>query len=102
RVGVSFTQSQKDLIASLMKTGDVAGAQKVILAELGKEFGGSALASTKSFDGQMVVLKETFNNVLQVLGDALMPVLTDLMNWLSSPAVLSAIQSIASGLGTGI
>ena len=44
RVGVTFTEDQKKVIESLVQTGDVAGAQKVILDELGKEFGGSAEA----------------------------------------------------------
>jgi len=39
RVGVVFTQAQKDQITALMKSGDTIGAQKVILAELNTEFG---------------------------------------------------------------
>ncbi|MEO7836977.1 MAG: hypothetical protein ABIS21_04990, partial [Acidimicrobiales bacterium] len=45
RVGVTFTAQQKAVIKSLVDTGDVAGAQKVILAELNREFGGSAQAA---------------------------------------------------------
>src|SRR5258708_919310 len=42
RVGVTFTQGQKDAIKAMMDTGNMAGAQGVILKELSKEFGGSA------------------------------------------------------------
>lgn len=44
RVGVTFTQQQKDQIRAMAEAGDVAGAQKLIIAELQKEFGGSAKA----------------------------------------------------------
>jgi phage-related minor tail protein len=42
RVGVSFTDQQKEMITTMQEAGDVAGAQGVILDELSKEFGGSA------------------------------------------------------------
>lgn len=42
RVGVGFTQDQKEQIKTLVETGDKMGAQKIILAELTAEFGGSA------------------------------------------------------------
>lgn len=45
RVGVTFTEDQKKVIETLVETGDVAGAQKIILKELKKEFGGSAEAA---------------------------------------------------------
>jgi hypothetical protein len=38
RVGVTFTEEQKATIESMVKMGDVAGAQKLILAELAREF----------------------------------------------------------------
>jgi hypothetical protein len=44
RVGVTFTDQQKAQVKALMDTGDVMGAQKVILRELEREFGGSAAA----------------------------------------------------------
>jgi phage-related minor tail protein len=46
RVGVSFTEEQKKAVEALMETGNVADAQKVILGELERQFGGSASAAT--------------------------------------------------------
>jgi phage-related minor tail protein len=40
RSGVSFTEDQQKMIKSLVEAGDAAGAQKIILQELNKEFGG--------------------------------------------------------------
>ena len=45
RVGIAFSQSQEDVIKKLVETGKTAEAQKVILEELGREFGGSAKAA---------------------------------------------------------
>jgi hypothetical protein len=75
RVGVTFSEDQKALIKSMVETGDVAGAQQIILNELGKEFGGSAAAAVDTFAGQQIVLAEQFKNVQQSLGESLMPVL---------------------------
>ncbi|MDP9183851.1 MAG: hypothetical protein M3P04_13885, partial [Actinomycetota bacterium] len=48
RVGVSFTAQQKKQVAAMVKSGDTLGAQKLILGELNKEFGGAAAASATS------------------------------------------------------
>jgi phage-related protein len=45
RVGVQLTDSQEQLIRSMVATGDTAGAQGVILAELERQFGGAAKAA---------------------------------------------------------
>lgn len=75
RVGVTFSDDQKAMIKTMVETGDVAGAQQVILNELGKEFGGSAAAAVNTFAGQQIVLAEQFKNVQQSLGEALIPIL---------------------------
>jgi hypothetical protein len=75
RVGVTFSDDQKALIESMVAVGDVAGAQQVILDELGKEFGGSAAAAVDTFAGQQIVLAEQFADVQQSLGESLMPIL---------------------------
>src|SRR5581483_1210105 len=51
RVGVQFTDDQKKAIAAFVASGDTMSAQKVIQAELNKEFGGSAEAYGKTLPG---------------------------------------------------
>jgi hypothetical protein len=75
RVGVSFTDSQKAMIEAMVETGDVAGAQQIILAELNKEFGGSAAAAVDTYAGQQALLAAQFADIQQTLGEALLPVL---------------------------
>jgi hypothetical protein len=62
RAGIQFTDAQKDQIKAMVESGDVMGAQKVILKELETQFGGSAEAIGKTLPGQLAVLKESFNN----------------------------------------
>ena len=42
KAGVQFTQDQKDMITQLVRSGDIMGAQKVILDELNVRFGKAA------------------------------------------------------------
>lgn len=73
KVGVSFTEEQRAQIKTLVESGNVMGAQKMILRELAGEFGGSALAASKTLDGQLSILKNTFNNIAGDLVGAFMP-----------------------------
>lgn len=94
RVGVTFTEDQKKMIEEMVKAGDVMGAQKMILAELNKEFGGSATAAGATFNGQMEILKNTIGNVKEEIGMALMPVLREFAaKYL--PVVLEGIKQFA-------
>jgi hypothetical protein len=68
KVGVSFTQSQKDTIKTLVNTGKQAEAQRIILAELNKEFGGSSEAAAKAGTGGLTVLANRFGNIQESMG----------------------------------
>lgn len=76
RVGVTFTADQEKLIRKLMRTGDIAGAQKVILAELETEFGNSARAAGDTFAGKMDILMNKVSDFTEQLGNVLLPVLS--------------------------
>lgn len=64
-VGVSFTKAQKDQVEAMVKVGDVAGAQRLILQELATEFGGAATAARDTFGGAMIGLENTVGNLLE-------------------------------------
>lgn len=102
RAGVVFTDEQKEMITSMAAAGDVAGAQKIMLQELATEFGGSAAAAAGTFEGKMMTLSESFNNVKQGVGEALMPILMQLADVFSSPEVMGGIKAVAEGLVGGI
>jgi len=99
RVGVTFTQGQKDSIKAMMQHGDIAKAQGVILKELQTEFGGSAEAAGKTFPGQLKILGQSFDDLKQNVGDAVIPILQKLVGWVTSTAV-PALGRFSDWFGT--
>ncbi|NJN53279.1 MAG: hypothetical protein HC804_00100, partial [Anaerolineae bacterium] len=97
RVGVTFTDQQKEMIATMVEAGDVTGAQQVILDELAKEFGGSARAAAETFTGRMDQLKNQVGEVGETIGGALLPFLTSLAERVL-PIVVSGIEAMQTPL----
>lgn len=84
RVGVSFTESQMQQIKALQESGDIMGAQKLILAELNTEFGNAAKAAGETFSGKLERLKNQFGEIKESIGGALLPVLSNMSEWFIS------------------
>jgi hypothetical protein len=105
--GVSFTAKQKETVKRLVEIGDVAGAQKVILAELAGEFGGAAAASTETFTGKVKQLQDRFGDVVEAIGGALIPIFEQLFPYIEAVAkgfeqiVPWAIQVVSQFLQIG-
>lgn len=78
RVGVSFTEEQKEQIKAMQESGDMAGAQAVLLAELERQFGGSAEAQATATDR----LKIAFGNLQEEVGARLIPVVERFSTWM--------------------
>src|SRR5512134_1047705 len=68
RVGISFTQSQRELIQTLMDTGQQAEAQRVILDALERQVGGAGAAEAGGLTGATNRLSDAWNNFLEQLG----------------------------------
>jgi lambda family phage tail tape measure protein len=68
RVGVVFTQSQRDLIQSLADTGKAAEAQKVILDALEAKIGGAGAAEASGLTGASHNLSISWKNMLEAIG----------------------------------
>ncbi len=98
RVGVSFTESQKDLIKSLVESGHQEEAQKLILGELQKEFGGSAEAAGHTLAGQLAILGNQFDQVKEKIGTGLLVALTSL-GALVLPKVIDGFDAFADVVG---
>jgi hypothetical protein len=84
RVGVNFNETQQAMIQKLVDTGKSMEAQKYILAELNKEFGGSASAQLDTYAGRLQRLKNQLNDTQEVIGGALTSALGYLMDSLSN------------------
>jgi len=104
RVGVSFTDAQKEQIKALVASGDVMGAQKIILKELQTEFGGSAKAAGDTFAGQIGKLKVAVGNFMEDVGQKLVPVLMRVGEILADviPRALKAVAPLFDTLKVGV
>jgi hypothetical protein len=112
RVGVTFTEGQKKTIEGLVESGEKMKAQKLILAELNKEFGGSAKAAGDTLPGQLNKLRNSFEDVAGGLVAGLLPVMQTLANRLArvgrflqdhpgfAKALATALAALAVVLGT--
>jgi len=101
RVGVSFTDSQKNQIKTMQESGDVMGAQKLILAELSKEFGGSAKAAGETYAGQMARLKNQLGEVSESIGGKILPYLSQFANYIiaNMPKIRDSIDNAITKAG---
>lgn len=111
RVGVNFTEQQKEQIRAMVEGGQTMEAQRLILAELGREFGGSAAAQAGTFAGKMAQLKNEMGDLLELIGSALVPVLeglaaqlkpivTTMMEWIKAhPELTKNITLVVAGIG---
>lgn len=90
RVGVTFTEQQRKQIETMVKSGHTLDAQKVILKELTKEFGGSAAAQATAGEKAKVAWK----NVEEQVGTALLPVLDKLGTYVSGTLMPKFSQAI--------
>jgi cell wall-associated NlpC family hydrolase len=73
RVGVTFTQGQKDMVKQLVASGNVMGAQKFILEQLTSRVGGAAEAYGKTLPGQIAKLHHTLDELIAQLLQKLLP-----------------------------
>ncbi len=105
RSGIVFTESQKATVKSLVETGKVAEAQQLILAELDKKYGGSAIAVRNTFGGALSALKnhlgdaqEAFGQYIAIAGrpfvEEMITMSKGVTDFLNSAEGMTKIQSI--------
>ncbi len=92
RVGVTFTDQQKEQIQGFVKSGEVAKAQNVILDELEGQFGGVASAMAEGIGAQKQ-WDNRMGDISESLGEALLPALE---------AMKPAMDGFLSVLETGV
>jgi len=68
RIGILFTDSQKELIQSLVDTGKQAEAQKVILDALQSKVGGAGAGEATGLTGSTNRLSDAWGNLLEDIG----------------------------------
>jgi hypothetical protein len=91
KAGVSFSEDQKEQIKLMQESGDLLGAQKIILGEVEKEFKGAAEAAGTPFDK----LKVAIGNFQEDMGAKLVPAVMGASELLLNTLV-PAIESATS------
>lgn len=85
RVGVQFSEAQREVIRNLVETGNAAEAQTLILKELQTEFGGSAEAARKTLGGALAFVSNQWNDLFEISTEA-------------SAGVISSLESIGRAI----
>ena len=100
KVGVSFTEQQLEQVKALQNTGDLMGAQRLILEELQKQYGGSGAAFAKTFTGQLELMGHELGTIGEEATMAVMPALQGMVAELRElipiigPQLKAAIESV--------
>jgi hypothetical protein len=110
RVGIQFDESQQQLIKSLAASGNLMEAQNVILAELERQYGGSAEAAVVGA-GKIIQLKNSMGDLMEEFGriimDAISPFidrLKEMVTWFQglseeTKKTIVVIAAIAAAIG---
>lgn len=86
RSGITFSESQKEVILNLAKTNRIVEAQGLILAEVETQFGGAAKAFRETFGGQSQAMVNEWGDAMEIAGGVLAQIL------------LPAVENMTGGL----
>jgi Prophage tail length tape measure protein len=98
KAGIQFTTDQKAMIASMVEAGDVASAQRIILGELEKQFGGAAQAARDADPGAAAA--QAFAQFQEEIGAKLLPLLPAITAGITG--LLDAFSSLPEPVQTGV
>jgi len=83
RAGIVFSKSQIEMVKQVEATQGVLAAQKIVLAELEKRFGGAAAAAGKTLPGQLQILHDRFRDLAGQLVGSVVPAFTKVVSGLT-------------------
>lgn len=91
--GITFSEAQSDIIKSLARTGDVAGAQRLILEEIASAYGDQAEAARQAGAGIVDAWAGIWGDVKEVVGGVLVDTLPPIVD--SMKSVTGAFQAMS-------
>lgn len=86
RAGIKFTEEQKAMVKQMVATGDIAGAQRIILAAIPK---GIAEAAGKAGSGPFTILMNQMGDLKEQLGGLFLPIMQQII-----PTVQTFIKTL--------
>jgi hypothetical protein len=101
--GVAVTDELKAQVEKLVESGDLVGAQTLLINELRKSYGGAAVAARDTLGGALNALKENFGNLFleqQAAGDTLRN-FVELVNS-SLPTIAATFNAVFSSIKAAI
>lgn len=101
RAGVQLTQAQEEQIRVMVESGDVMGAQKVILAELETQFGGVAEAAGSGLAGDLARTQDAVSDLGREIGTTALPVLADMAGFVTAE-VVPAVKTMFGIVGEAV
>ncbi len=100
RAGVTFSEQQKEQIKVLTESGDLLGAQKIILEEVGSQVGGAAEAAADPIERLKVVV----GNLGEQFGAVLLPIVEGVSRFFTDtfvPGIQEFIYAFQEGSHEG-
>lgn len=101
RAGIQFTESQKAQIKAMVESGRQIEAQRLMLKELERQFGGSAAAARDTLGGALSGLKNAFGDLFEISNEGssdLTKSINNLTDTLSDPKTIAAVQGFGTAL----
>lgn len=106
RYGIILTKTQQDQIKAMVKAGDVAGAQTLLLDELAKSTTGAAAASQGPYQRALSVMEDVTEDARKALAEGFLPVITKVADLLSTelakPGTMDNIREFGKTLASGL
>lgn len=95
RVGVTFTEEQKNQIRVLTESGDILGAQKIILQEVESQVGGTAEATATASQKMSTM----WGNLREEIGSRMLPLFERFVTWVINhmPQIEQAVGGFVTG-----
>jgi hypothetical protein len=106
RSGVTFTEQEKEKIATLVESGKVLEAQNMILSAIETQVGGTA-AATATGSAKMslafLAMQDALGEALMPVFEALVPLVTDFFGWVGDNiGVMTALAAVFATLAVAI
>ncbi len=92
RVGIAFTQEQKDMIKTLVQSGQTMKAQGVILSEIEKFYGQAAKAARETSQGAIKAASNDIGDAFEAIGKDLAPIVVKVAGFVSD--IAKAFQAL--------
>lgn len=105
RSGIQFSDSQKAMIRQLIESGKMIEAQKIILAELETQFGGSAKAARDDLGGALKALQNASGDLFEADAETAQELagsLNELTDFLQDPETIKAAQEFTTAMIDGL